>query len=57
MLLWADPDVAVAPFAELSEFLHFGVCMLQIIFLWQACRVIHANIAAETEQDSGALVR
>ena len=57
MLLWADPDVAVAPLAELSEFLHLGVDMLHIILLRQARRVVHADIAAETEQDPGALVR
>jgi signal transduction protein with GAF and PtsI domain len=41
---------------ELSEFLHLGVGMLHIIFLWQACRVVDADVAAETEQDPGALV-
>lgn len=56
VLLWADPDVAVAPLAELSEFLHLGVGMLHIVLLWQARRVVHADIAAETEQDPGALV-
>ena len=34
VLLWADPDVAVTPLAELAEFLHLGVGMVHIILLW-----------------------
>lgn len=56
MLLWADPNVAVAPLAELSEFLHFGMGMLDIILLRQARRIVHANIAAEAEENSRAFV-
>ena len=56
MLLWADPDVAVAPLAKLSQFLHFVVGMLRIILLWKAGRVIDADIAAETEEDPRTLV-
>jgi hypothetical protein len=56
MLLWADLDVAITPFAKLSQFLHFVVGVLSIILLREAGRVIDAKIAAETEKDSRALV-
>lgn len=56
MLLWADPDMAITPSAKLPQFLYLVVCVLYVIFLRKAGRIIDANIAAETEEDPRALI-
>jgi hypothetical protein len=53
MLLRRNPDMAVTPAAEISEFLHFLVVVLYIIFDGETGRVIDANITAEAEEDPG----
>jgi hypothetical protein len=39
----------ITPFAQLAKLLHFLVVMLQIVFDWEALRVVHSNIAAQAE--------
>ena len=53
MLLRRDPDVAIAPAAEIPELLHFLVVVLDIIFNGEAGRVVDADIASEAEEDPG----
>lgn len=48
--------MTVTPLAELAQFLNFGVDMLNIILLRQACRVVYADITAKPEENSGCLV-
>jgi len=55
VLLRRNPDVAVAPAAEISELLHFLVVVLDIIFDGETGRVVDADIAAEAEEDPGGL--
>lgn len=45
VLLGADPNMAVAPFAQLAQLLNLGMRMLHVVFLRQAGWVIHPNIA------------
>jgi len=52
MLFWANPNMAIAPFAQLTELLNFGVSVLNIVFLREAGGVVDSNIAAETVEDS-----
>jgi hypothetical protein len=53
VLLRRDPDVAVAPAAEISELLHFLVVVLDIIFDREAGWVVDADIATKAEEDPG----
>jgi hypothetical protein len=53
VLLRRDPDVTVAPAAEISELLHFLVVVLDIIFDGKASGVIDADIATEAEENPG----
>jgi hypothetical protein len=53
VLLRRDPDVAVAPAAEISELLHLLVVVLDIIFDGEASGVVDADIATEAEEDTG----
>jgi hypothetical protein len=55
-LFGADPDVAVAPFAEVAEFLDFGVRVLDVVFDGEAGGVVDADVAAEAEEDSCGFV-
>jgi hypothetical protein len=55
MLLRANPNVAVAPLAQLAQFLYFGMRVLQIVLLGEAGRVIHSDIAAQAEEDTCCL--
>jgi hypothetical protein len=50
VLFRRDPDMAVAPAAEISELLHFLVVVLHIIFDGEASGVVDADIATEVEE-------
>ena len=52
MLLRRDPYVAITPAAEISEFLHFLMIVLDIIFDRQTGRIEYADIAAESEENT-----
>jgi hypothetical protein len=56
VLLRGDPDVAVAPLAQLAELLHLGVVVLLVVFDGEAGRVVHAHVAAEAEEDAAGFV-
>ena len=56
MLLWADPDVAVTPFAEIAELLHLWVIVLLVVLDGEARRIVHAYVTAETEENARCLV-
>ena len=56
MLLWAHPDVAVTPLAELPELLYFGVIVLLVVFDWEARWIVDSHVAAETEENARGLV-
>lgn len=56
MLLGAHPYVAVAPFAQLTQFLHFGVIVQDVVFLRKPGWVIYPDVAAETEEDACCFV-
>jgi len=56
VLLWADPHMAVAPFAEFSQFLHFWVHVLLVVLYGQTPRIEDAYVTAEAEQDPGGFV-
>jgi hypothetical protein len=46
VLLWANPYVSVTPFAELAEFLYFGMRVLDVVFLGKSGWVIDPDVAA-----------
>lgn len=46
VLLGRDPDVPVAPGAELPEFLDFGVVLLRVVFYGEVSGVEDADVAA-----------
>ena len=45
VLLWADPDMSITPFAKFSEFLHFRMVVLDIILNRKTARVVDPDIA------------
>lgn len=55
MLLWRDPDVAIAPFAEFPQLLYLEMIVLDIVFDRQTLRVEDAHVAAQSEEDARAL--
>ena len=57
MLLGADPNMAIAPFAEFPQLLDLGVVVLDVVLLGQAGGIVDANIASEAEKDAGGLIR
>lgn len=52
MLLRAHPHVAVAPLTQLPQLLHFGVVVLDVVFLREAGGVVYPDVAAEAEEDA-----
>lgn len=52
MLLWTNPEVTVTPPTQVADFLDFRVIVLFVVFDGQVSRVIHAHVAAESEQDT-----
>jgi hypothetical protein len=52
MLLWTDPDVPIAPLAQIPELLHFRMIELYIIFDWEFSWVKDPNIAPQPKQDA-----
>lgn len=52
MLLRANPNMAVAPLAQLAQFLYFGMRVLQIVLLGEAGRVVHSDITAQAEENT-----
>lgn len=57
MLLGRDPDMAVAPAAEVAKLLDFGVVVLDVVFHGEAGWVEDADVAAESEEDAGGFER
>jgi hypothetical protein len=56
MLLRANPYMPVTPFTQLAQLLHFGMFMLYVILDRKTSRIIHAHVAAESEEYSTGLV-
>lgn len=56
VLLWADPNVTIAPLAKLAQLLDLWVRMLNVIFLRQTGGVVHPDVAAEAEKNACCLV-
>lgn len=48
--------MTITPTAQITEFLDFGMHLLDIIFHGQTRRVVDANIAAQTPEDAADLV-
>lgn len=44
--------MAVAPSAEISQFLDLGMIVLHVIFHRQTLRAVQSNIASKSEQDA-----
>lgn len=57
MMLRANLDVSITPFTELPQLLHFGVVVVEVVLNGQASGIVHADVAAELEEDSASLVR
>lgn len=55
VLLGRNPDVTVAPFAEISKFLYFRMLVLNIVFDRQAGRIVDAYVGTESGQYSRTL--
>lgn len=52
VLFRADPNMAIAPLAEIAQFLDFGVGVLRVVFDGEAIRVVDADVAAKAEEDA-----
>jgi hypothetical protein len=52
VLLWTRPKLRLAPFAELTQLLHFCVMMLDVVFDRQTGRVEHPDLAAKVVKDA-----
>jgi hypothetical protein len=46
MLLRTNPHMAITPLAQLAQLLDFGVRVLDVVFDWEATRVIDLYVAA-----------
>lgn len=44
--------MAVAPSAEISQFLDLGMIVLHIVFHRQTIRIVQSHIASKSEQDA-----
>jgi hypothetical protein len=53
VLLGGDPDMAIAPAAEVAKLLDFGVVVLDVVFYGEAGWVEDADVAAESKEDAG----
>lgn len=49
MLLGRDPNMAVAPAAEIAELLYLGVIVLDVVFNREAGRIEDADVAAKSK--------
>lgn len=49
MLLGRDPNMAVAPAAEIAELLYLGVIVLDVVFYRKAGRIEDADVAAKSK--------
>ena len=56
VLFGGDPDVAVAPAAEVPQFLHFGMRVLDVVLDGELAGIVDADVAAEAEEDAGGFV-
>ena len=56
MLFWTDPEVAVAPPAQIPEFFDFRMIVLFVVFHRQPIRIVDSDVAAQTEEDTGTFV-
>jgi hypothetical protein len=52
MLLGRDPNMAITPFTQFSEFLHFEVSVINIIFHREPFGVKHAHVTTESKQNA-----
>lgn len=57
MLFGRYPDMAIAPFTQLTQLLHFGVLMLYIILDGQTRRIKDTHISTQTPKYTRALER
>jgi hypothetical protein len=56
MLLRADPNVSITPFAQVSQFLYFWMGVVFVVFDGQSSWVVHANIATKTEEYAASFI-
>lgn len=56
MLLRTDPDMAIAPFTQFTQFLYFRMAVLHIVLLRQASWVEYSDITAKAKQYSCGFV-
>ena len=57
MLLGGNPNMAIAPRAELTQFLHLGVVLSCVVFHRQVRRIEDTHVTAETLQYASTLER
>lgn len=56
VLFGRNPYVPVTPFAQVAEFLDFGVVVLDVVFHGEAGGVVDADVAAESPENSAGFV-
>jgi hypothetical protein len=56
MLLGADPQMTVAPSAELPQFLYLGMMELHVVLDGKSMGVEDSNIASKAKQDAASFV-
>jgi hypothetical protein len=56
VLLGTYPDVPIAPFTEIAQFLYLGMQVVNVVFHGKADGVVHADVAAEPEEYSARLI-
>jgi hypothetical protein len=57
MLFRRHPDVAVAPRAKLTQFLHLGMILPGVVFHGQICWIEYTNITTQALQYTSAFER
>jgi len=51
MLFGRDPKMAIAPSAQVAEFLDFGMRVLHVIFHGEARGIVYTNVAPKTPEN------
>lgn len=57
MLLGRDPEMSITPSAEVPQFLYLGMVMLDVVFNWEARRVVDSHVAPKSKKNARDLKR
>ena len=52
MLFGRDPEMSITPSAEVSQFLHLGMVMLDVVFDRETYRIVDSHVAAQSKQNA-----